>query len=309
MFKKNRPHLLIIGGTGFIGYHLALKAIKKKWIVTSISLNKPKKHKYINGVNYIKTDISNLKKTKKKLVGSFTHVVNLGGYVKHFLFKGKTDAIIKTHFLGLINLIKILPKKKIKKFVQIGSSAEYGDAKSPQKEDVHGQPNSSYGIAKLASTRLLLSLYNTKKFPVTILRFFQIYGPKQDKNRVLPQIISGCLKNIKFPASKGQQIRDFCYIDDAVNAIFLALLSKKSVGEVFNIGSGQPLKLKKIITEIQKKIGKGTVQFGKVKYRKDENMKLYPNINKAKKQLKWQPKVRFNRGIDITIDSYKNYEE
>ena len=305
MVKKNKPHLLIIGGTGFIGYHLALRAIKKKWKVTSISLNKPRNYRYINEVNYIKTDISNLNKTKKKLVGSFTYVVNLSGYVKHFLFKGKIDIIIKTHFLGLINLIKILSKKKIKKFVQIGTSAEYGNIKSPQKEDVYGQPNSSYGIAKLASTKLLLSLYNTKKFPVSVLRFFQIYGPKQDENRVLPQIINGCLKDKKFPASSGQQIRDFCYIDDAVNAIFLALSSKKSAGEIINIGSGRPFKIKKIIKQIQKKIGKGTVQFGKIKYRKDESMKLYPDITKAKKKLKWKPKVSFNKGINITINSYK----
>lgn len=305
MGKKNKPHLLIVGGTGFIGYHLALNAVKKKWKVSSVSLHKPKKHRYVKEVNYIKADISNLVIVKKKLKGSFTYVVNLSGYVKHFLFKGKTDIIIKTHFLGLINLIKILSKKKIKKFVQIGSSAEYGDIKSPQKEDTHGQPISSYGIAKLASTKLLLGLYNSKKFPATILRFFQVYGPKQDENRVLPQIINGCLKNKKFPATKGQQIRDFCYIEDAVNAIFLALSSKKSSGEIFNIGSGKPLKIKKIIQQIQKEIGKGNIQFGKIKYRKDENMKLYPNINKAKKKLKWKPKVTFNQGLSIMIDSYR----
>ena len=154
MLYKKKPHLLIVGGTGFIGYHLAIKAIKKKWKVSSISLNKPKDYRYIKKVHYIKTDIANLKRTEKKLTGSFTHVVNLSGYVNHKLFKGSVDEIIKTHFLGLVNLLKIFKEKKIIKFVQIGSSAEYGNIKAPQKENMDGNPNSSYGIAKLAGTKL-----------------------------------------------------------------------------------------------------------------------------------------------------------
>ena len=115
----------------------------------------------------------------------------------------------------------------------------------------------------------------------------------------------GCLKNKTFPTSKGNQIRDFCYIDDVVKAIFLALNSKKNNGEVINIGYGKPLKIKNIIQKIQKVIGKGKPQFGKLKYRKDENMNLYPNINKAKAKLKWKPKITFEKGIKIVINSLK----
>ena len=84
-----RPHLLVVGGTGFIGYHLALTAKNKGWKVTVVSINKPKKHRYIKGVNYLKIDISNLKELKKKLVGSFTYIVNLGGYVSHISFENE----------------------------------------------------------------------------------------------------------------------------------------------------------------------------------------------------------------------------
>ena len=148
-------------------------------------------------------------------------------------------------------------------------------------------------------------LYATEKYPVIILRFFLIYGSKQDDNRILPQVIRGCLKNKKFNVSKGDQIRDFCYIDDAINAIFLALKSEKTNGEIFNIGSGKPKKIKKVINQICKIIGKGKPQFGKISYRKGENMKLYPNINKARIKLKWKPKMNFDRGIRIVINSFK----
>ena len=87
------------------------------------------------GVNYLKIDITNLKKLKKKLKGNFTYIVNLGGYVNHTFSYKKKQSIIQAHYIGLINLTKIFSKKKIKKFVQIGSSAEYGKIKAPQNEN------------------------------------------------------------------------------------------------------------------------------------------------------------------------------
>jgi len=206
--------------------------------------------------------------------------------------------------MGVVNLAKVFYKKKIKKFIQIGSSVEYGKIKAPQSEHQHGLPNSPYALAKLAATQFLLMIHNTKKFPVTILRFFQVYGPKQDENRFLPQIIKGCLSNKKFLTSHGNQVRDFCHIKDVVNAIFLALVSKQAEGEIFNIGSGKPKKIKYVINKIIKIVGKGKAQFGKIEYRENENMWLYPNIKKARIKLKWIPKINFNNGIKNVISSY-----
>ena len=172
--RQIKPHLLVIGGTGFIGYHLALTAKRKGWKVTIVSINKPKKHRYIDGVNYLKIDISNLKELKKKLINSFTYIVNLGGYVSHNSFEDERGRIIKAHFIGVVNLTKVLYKKKIKKFIQIGSSVEYGEISAPQSEDQHGLPNSPYALAKLAATQFLLMLHSNKKFPVYI-KSFRVY--------------------------------------------------------------------------------------------------------------------------------------
>ena len=135
MYKKTKPHLLVVGGTGFIGYHLVSAAKKKGWKVTSLSLSKPKKERHVHGVNYVLADIVNFKEIKKKLNYSFTYVVNLGGYVNHGFSKRIRKKIFNTHFIGLFNLTKIFSKKKIEKFIQIGRSAEYGKAKVPQNEN------------------------------------------------------------------------------------------------------------------------------------------------------------------------------
>ena len=94
-----RPHLLVLGGTGFIGYHLILSAKKKGWKVTSVSLSQPKKYRYVDGVNYLKINITNLKEMKKKLIAPITYVVNLSGYVNHASFGEEGKKIINTHFL------------------------------------------------------------------------------------------------------------------------------------------------------------------------------------------------------------------
>ena len=83
-----------------------------------------------------------------------------------------------------------------------------------------------------------------------------IYGPGQDINRLIPYVIKNCIENNNFPCSTGLQYRDFIYIDDAINLIFKSLI-KKIEGEIFNICSGKPVKVKQIINFIKRKINKG----------------------------------------------------
>ena len=297
--------ILVVGGTGFLGFHIIKQAKKKNWKITSISLNKPKKKRFHKNVKYIFADIANLKLLKKKLVGNYDYVVNAGGYGQHPDFGKLGDKLFKSHFVGLVNLIKILSKKKIKRFVHIGSSAEYGSAKAPQKENTVCNPKTPYGIAKFFCTNFLLKLNQIKKFPVVILRLFLVYGPNQATNRILPQIITNSLKNKKFPTTNGNQYCDFCFVDDVVSAIFKAFNSRRATGKIFNIGSGKPIQIKKVIKQTVNLIGSGKPMFGKIKYKKNSNMKLYPNITSAKKILKWKPKLNFVKGLNLTINSYR----
>ena len=299
MSLKN--NILIVGGTGFIGYHLAKKSLKKGWQVTSISSRPPRKKRYLSKVEYILCDITKKKSLKRNIRKTFKYVVNLGGYVDHSN-KKKT---FKSHYIGCKNLTEIFLRKTPIAFVQMGSSAEYGNVKSPQKEDAKCNPKSVYGQAKLLSSIYLIDLFKKQKFPSTILRLYNTYGPGQDLNRLIPIVISGCTKNKKFPCSKGNQLRDFLHIDDVVDAILKSLTNKNARGQIINIGSGEPRIIKKIIEYI-KKISKGGYPlFGKVKLRKDEILKVYPDINKAKNKINWKPKISFKKGLKITIDAYK----
>tara|TARA_A100001011_G_scaffold180409_1_gene189272 strand:+ start:176 stop:1087 length:912 start_codon:yes stop_codon:yes gene_type:complete len=295
--------ILITGGTGFIGYHLSKKCVTLGWSVTSISSKYPKLNKKIKGIKYLKIDITNQNKLNK-INNNFDYVVNLAGYVDHSN-KKKT---LESHYTGCKNLASLFMNKKIKKFIQVGSCIEYGKLKSPQTENKKNNQStySVYGRAKLLSTKFLIQLNKKINFPSTIIRLYLVYGPRQDINRVIPITVRSALVNKKFKCSSGSQLRDFIFIDDVIEAIIKILKNKKTDGEIFNIGSNKPIKIKDLINKICQLVGSGKPDFGKVQMRKDEIMALYPNINKARRVLNWRPKISLNAGLKKTIKYYKN---
>ena len=127
-----------------------------------------------------------------------------------------------------------------------------------------------------------------------MVRLYQIFGEKQDSNRIIPFIIRSCLNDKDFPCSDGSQFRDFIHIDEVINAFIKILKNHNKVsGEIINIGSGKPIKLRWLIKKINSLVNKGKPVFGKIKMRVDEEKKPFPSIIKAKKILEWKPKNNF----------------
>jgi len=294
------PHLLVIGGTGFIGHHLLRASHQRGWKVTSVSLNSPTKERFVDDVCYLNFDVTDRGLVKKYLDKDFDYVVNLGGYINHKLFKDGGRNLIDTHFITIQNLVEVLPRNKLKRFVQIGSSDEYGNAPAPQNEKMREQPISPYSLAKVASTHFLQMLNSTEKFPATTLRLFLTYGPGQDKERFFPQKINDCLEDSEFPTSAGEQLRNYCYVGDTVDAILKALVVQEAESEVFNVASGKPVSIRAMIEKVCTLTGSGKPQYGKVLYRPGGNMSLYADISRIRKTLSWSPRVSLEEGLQKT---------
>tara|TARA_Y100000590_G_scaffold31736_2_gene35088 strand:+ start:1206 stop:2132 length:927 start_codon:yes stop_codon:yes gene_type:complete len=305
MRQFKNSSILVVGGTGFIGINLVKKLLKLGAKITCLSLKK--KNKKINHKNlkYIFCDYKNFNQIKCKINKSYDYVVNLGGYIDHSKFFSGGKSVIDDHFSSTMNLLLSFKKNKLKRYLHVGTCDEYGQNLSPIKENYREDPITSYAVAKLASINLLTMLYKTENFPATILRLFLVYGPHQKDDRLIPQVIKGCLGKKKFPVSKGNQLRDFCYVDDIIYAIILSLTNKKALGKIFNVGSGKPVTVKFIINKISKIIKRGKPQFNKIPFRKNENLKLFPSINKISKLLGWKPKTNLNQGLVKTINYYK----
>jgi len=237
---------------------------------------------------------------------SYDFVIHCGGYIDHSLFENGGQKVISDHLTSLFGLVSALDRSKLKKFLYLGSSDEYGNSPSPQKETFRENPISPYSFAKASASHFLQMLWRTEKFPASVARLFLTYGPGQDDKRFLPQIIKGCLKDTVFPSSLGEQSRDFCYISDTVEGCFKILETNDANGEIFNIASGEKITIRQIIEKVVSIIGKGKPVFGKVPYRVGENMKLFADIAKAKRILSWEPKVSLEDGLKKTIHYYEN---
>jgi nucleoside-diphosphate-sugar epimerase len=298
-----QENILIIGGTGFIGKHLSRQAKLNNLKVTVLSKNILDK---INGVDYEKVNIENIEEVELFFkTRSFEYIINLSGYINHSLFFTNGMTVIKNHFEGLLNIVRCLNRAKLKHFIHIGSSDEYGNNKSPQKENIRESPISPYAFSKTSCSHFLQMLNQTEDFPVTILRLFLTYGPGQSFDRFLPFIIKQCILKKSFPVSEGKQLRDFCYISDIINGILKTLSSKGAFGQIINLASGRPVSIKEVILLVKKLIGTGRPEFGIINYRVGENMSLYADVSKANKFLNWKPSVSLEEGLIETIKSYK----
>lgn len=303
-YKINKgDSVLVVGGSGFIGRYLVGRLIAIGAEVTVIG-----KTLRLNSdqlpYKFIQADIAHKNQLKNLKYIRFDYAFNLGGYIDHRKYMNGGHAVIDSHYVGLLNLLDAINYESLKGFVQVGSSDEYPDSLFARAETLREAPISPYSCSKVAATHLIQMLAKTESFPGVVLRPFLVYGPGQSQNRFIPQIIMGCLQDMCFPASDGQQLRDFCYISDVVEAMILSAGMTEGFGEVINIGSGNPIKIYDLIMLIKDMVGAGTPLFGKVPYRKAESMTLFSCTEKAKAILNWSPEVSMADGLKLTIRYY-----
>jgi nucleoside-diphosphate-sugar epimerase len=300
-----KTKILILGGTGFIGKHLVYYSLLQGWEVTSV--NYKKSVNFDNKVTCLQIDLSNLSDVYKIANIEYDYIVNLAGYIDHTNYFNNGEMVVKNHLTSLYNIVNTISKKKLKRFIQIGSSDEYGNIPAPQSENMNCVPFSPYSYAKLSGTNFLSMLHLNEKLPVTIIRPFLIYGPGQEINRFLPQLIKACLnKKSHFHMTKGEQIRDYCFISDAINAIMMIINSEKFIGEIVNIGSGIPITIKSITELVCSIIGLNqNFIVNDLQYRENENMALYADISKISNGIGWSPLVSIEDGLTLTINNLK----
>lgn len=305
--KLSGRKALVVGGRGFIGSHVVLSLLHFGAFVTTLSHSETLRPMEREGVEHLTGDIRDPDSLRRCLSKrEFDYVINSAGYIDHSpYFSGGRD-LIDQHFSGTMNLLDQVKHPDLKGYVQLGSSDEYGTLEAPQNEDSREAPISPYSVGKVAAAHLLQMLQTTENLPAVIVRLFLVYGPGQDKRRFLPQVIRGCLADRDFGTSEGRQVRDFCYIDDVVKGILSAMVSEEARGKVINVASGRPVTIREVIEKVISMVGGGRADFGKVPYRKGENMSLYADISLAKRILGWQPSTDIDEGLKRTIEWYKN---
>lgn len=298
---------VLVAGCGFIGMALAREIGRLGGSVVSLvrgSANGATQS--IPGMKCVSVDARDALALDRTIgAEKFDYVFNLLGYIDHSPYCSGGRSVIDGHYIATLNLLDRVYQSNLRRFVQVGSSDEYGDAPAPQREDMREAPISSYSAAKAGLTHLVEALARGEGFPGTVVRLFLVYGPGQIENRFLPQVIRGCLRNEIFPTSKGEQLRDFCFIDDVVEGLICAAQGQHSLGKTINIASGEPVRIRDVVNEVINLTGQGRPQFGAHPYRPKENMALYADIGLARQTLGWSPSTRLVDGLRLTIDWYR----
>ena len=211
---------------------------------------------------------------------------------------------------GTLNLLHEAKKAKIKRLVYASTSSVYGDVKSfPQKENFNPRPISPYGVSKLAAENYCHTFSATFGLETASLRYFNVFGPRQNPeskySACIPALLSRMLKN-KSPIVEwdGKQSRDFIYVANAVDANLKAAVKKGASGKVFNIACGSSISVLEIVDSLNHILNKKL----KPKYapkRAGDVRKSYADITKAQKLLKFRPKVKFEEGLERTVEWFK----
>ena len=301
--KKLSGPILIVGASGFIGANLFFSLRKIRDDIFACSRN-PQKSWRLSGIPSSQlihadvTDVDNIKHIISSLKPMT--VFNLAAYGS-YARQSDIENIHKTNYMGALNLTKALLDIGCNAFVQTGSSSEYGLNCERPKEIDELIPNSDYAVSKIGAAYLMKYYGKIYNFPCVNLRLYSVYGPWEERDRLIPTLVSNCLQG-KFPHFVARNIsRDFIYVDDCTNAMVKAALSacKTNPGMSINIASGVKTTLEDV-AKLAKKIFniKGEPVFGSMANRKWDLANWCGDPSLAKEILGWQSKTSFEEGLN-----------
>jgi UDP-glucose 4-epimerase len=308
---KKRPIAIVTGGAGFIGSHTVDKLLRENYIVRVID-------------NLVSGRESNLEKhkTDPRLLCEWRDVCKLNKnnalfkgakYVFHFAGIGdlipsieNPEKYMMNNVQGTVKVLECSRENKIKKFVYAASSSCYGLAKIPTKENHPIKPEYPYALSKYLGEESTFHWKKIYDLPVNSIRIFNAYGTRVRTTGAYGAVFGVFLKQ-KLAGKpftvvgNGKQKRDFVYVSDVANAFFLAAKTKL-VGKIWNLGSGKPQSVNKLI-----EILKGDVVY--IPKRPGEPECTYADITKIKKDLAWKPKIKFKKGVELMLKEIESWRD
>ena len=306
--------ILVTGAAGFIGsnfvHYLSQKTDEQIIIVDKMSYASEIRN--LNGVSaslhqvdladqyQLSTIFSNFKPKKVFHFAAESHVDNSIKDVMPF---------VESNIVGTINLLNQSLKHNVEMFHHISTDEVYGSlglGDPSFTEETPYDPQNPYSASKAASDHFVMAFHNTYGIPIKITNCSNNYGPRQHVEKLIPKTITNILNKKKIPVyGKGQNVRDWIYVEDHCEAIYEVFLKGK-VGEKYNIGGECEVKNIDLIKKLLELLGGSEDLIEYVNDRPGHDLRYSIDNAKIRKELGWVPKYTLEQGLEKTIDWYKN---
>jgi UDP-glucose 4-epimerase len=306
--------VLVTGGAGFIGSHMVDRLVNDGCDVRVIDNLSTGRLDNIQGllsagkVDFVKGDVRDVSLVRKS-VDDVDVVIHFAAVTSVPFSVANPDLTFDVNLLGTLNLIRASVHANVGRFVFVSSCAVYGDPEFlPVREEYRTDPISPYAESKLLGERYCLGFQQRQLLRGVVLRFFNVYGPRQgmnDYSGVITKFIDRVKRKEPLVVyGDGSQTRDFVSVYDVVDAVLASVKSSDAEGEVFNVGSGKPTSINMLAKTVLELAGVDLM----IRYEKPRVGDIkdsYADISKAKNLLGFEPKVSLRDGLRVLLEEKK----
>jgi len=313
-------NILVTGAGGFIGSHLAEFLVEKGYRVRAFVRYNSRnfwgwleESKYLEEIEIYTGDIRDYDSVYDAMKG-IDVVFHLAALIGIPYSYTSPLAYIKTNVEGTYNILQAARERRVGKVIHTSTSEIYGTAQYVPIDERHPyNPQSPYAASKAAADHLALSYYRSFGLPVTVIRPFNTYGPRQSARAVIPTIITQILSGKKtIKLGNLNPTRDLNFVKDTVNGFHVVGLHPDTSGDVFNLGTGKEISIGDLARKIASLIGENVkieTDENRIRPKKSEVERLCANTTKAKEITGWQPNYTLDEGLKLTIEWIKQHLE
>jgi UDP-glucose 4-epimerase len=304
---------LVTGGAGFIGSHVTRGALARGYAVRVLDDFSTGHRRNLadvaSQIELVEGDIRSLATVRKAVEGVevIFHLAALGSVPR------SVDDPATTHDVnisGSLNVLLAAREANVRRVVYSASSSAYGDTPTlPKREEMLPQPLSPYAVSKLAVEHYLAAFHNCYGLQSVSLRYFNVFGPRQDPSStyaaVIPAFVSRMVRGQRpIIFGDGEQSRDFCYIDNVVEANLLGADAPQTRAEVMNIACGERISLNEIVKLLNRSLGTKIEPEYRDPRPGDVKHSL-ADLAVAKRVIGYEPKILFAEGLQRAIAWYR----
>lgn len=310
---KNK-RVLVTGGSGFIGSHLVHRLLADgAEVAVTVRYGNVMKNERLrdcwNDISVIEADLRNRGALEAGLREFPPEVVlHLAAYNHVGQSFVQVEECFDVNAKGTANLLDAC--HDCERFIYMSTSEVYGhQTKVPFIETMCPEPISPYAITKYAG-----ELYCHMKqriggeTSVVLLRPFNTFGPYQSVKAIIPELIVDCLRGKTIHTTKGEQTREFNYVDNIVDGLVLAASHSGRLDGVMNLASGEEVSIRDLVTKIAELTGtRSKIEIGALPYRPTEIWRMFADSSRARQTLGWEPRVRLEEGLKKTVEWFSEY--